>query len=63
MNIQINGSKGDRSPDKRVCVQMHLVCCKILRSEPFSPLNCPHSTVVWEGKNNKTCGQLMKTQG
>lgn len=42
---------------------MHLICCKILRGEPFSPLNCPHSTVVWEGKNNKTCGQLMKTQG
>lgn len=42
---------------------MHLICCKILRGEPFSPLNCPHSTVVWEGKTNKTCGQLMKTQG
>lgn len=63
MNIQGNGSQGDCSPDKRVCVLIHLICCKILRCEPFSPLNYPRSTVLWEGKNNKTWGQLMKTQG
>lgn len=61
MDIEGNGSQGDRSPDKRVCLLMHLICCKILRrGEALSPLNCPYSTVVWEGRK---ITKQMKAQG
>lgn len=51
MDINGNGSQDHCSPDKRVCLLMHLICCKILRrGEPLSPLNCSHSPIVWEGR-------------
>jgi len=57
MDTEGNGSQGDCSPDKKVCLLMHLICCKTLRrGEPLSPLDCPHSTVVWEGRKSTKPG-------
>lgn len=45
------------------CLLMGLVCCKILRSEPLSLLNCPHSTAACEGKKqHKARGKLKQKQ-
>lgn len=33
-----------------ICLLIHLICCKILRGEPFHPLNFPHNIVVWEAE-------------